>query len=69
MTNPNPPLGKHQQAVLDLIRKLGPWSLHGRPWDYGSRTGKETAGLLDTLVKRGLVTIIDVNGRSAYRAI
>lgn len=50
-------LGKHQSAVLDTLAERGGFWIdngYGCTWRYG--TASKTAGVLDSLVARGLVT-------------
>jgi hypothetical protein len=60
-----PRIGKHQDAVLNALRMIGPW----RPgadnaWNY--RTPVETARILDGLASRGLVRVAD---DGSYRSV
>jgi len=53
-----PRIGRHQDAVLNALRMIGPW----RPgadnvWNYG--TPANTAGVLERLAERGLVRVDD----------
>lgn len=48
------PLGDNQKGVLELLGLEGFWIPERSAWDYGDV--KNTVRILDSLIKRGLVT-------------
>jgi hypothetical protein len=55
----NRPLGKNQAAVLKVLRERGGWTQkgYGSGWYWNTYSG--TARILDSLVQRGLVVVVD----------
>jgi hypothetical protein len=64
---PEATLGKVQRSVLEALRRHGSW--HGEGWGCGWvwTTPSATRLILRSLVRRGLVTESNENGRTYFR--